>query len=187
MLSKDYVIKLQKNNGDKAEIDAKVYISFWHMGQRATLFALFDDGKLDEYKKGTNISIKIPGFKIKNVYFEENKNNQFSISSAKWNKDNEKYFVEVELKTTNSTLPKTKEEYEVILESSNARLNLKPFDIQVKDDKNVIVKLTYSKWYLSEIGQNQENLSLAYIIVKVAGFNYVEYMENINSNNIKPN
>lgn len=191
MLSKDYVIKLQKNNGDKAEIDARAYISFWHMGQRATLFALFDDGteksKFDEYKKGTNISIKIPGFKIKNVYFEENKNNQFSISSAKWNKDNEKYFVEVELKTTNSNLPKTKEEYEVILESSNARLNLKPFDIQVKDDKNVIVKLTYSKWYLSEIGQNQENLSLAYIIVKVAGFNYVEYMENINSNNIKPN
>ena len=76
IISKDYVIKPQKNNGDKAEIDARVYISFWHMGQRATIFALFDDGteksKFDEYKKGTNISIKIPGFKIKNVYFKGN-------------------------------------------------------------------------------------------------------------------
>ncbi|MBR3347984.1 MAG: hypothetical protein IKG36_01025 [Mycoplasmataceae bacterium] len=73
-ISKDYVIKFQKDNN---EVEAKACISKWvNQGKEVTLYAFFDNAtdetEFNKYKEETNISIKIPGFKVKNVYFKGN-------------------------------------------------------------------------------------------------------------------
>ena len=74
IISKDYVIKFQKDNN---EVEAKACISKWvNQGKEVTLYAFIDnatdEAEFNKYKEGTNISIKIPGFKIKNVHFKGN-------------------------------------------------------------------------------------------------------------------
>ena len=72
-ISKDYIIKLQKDN---KEVEAKPLILKWVEGKEVTLLAFIDNAtdetEFNKYKEETNISIKIPGFKIKNVYFKGN-------------------------------------------------------------------------------------------------------------------
>lgn len=72
-ISKDYIIKFQKDN---KEVEAKPLILKWVEGKEVTLLAFIDNAtdetEFNKYKEETNISIKIPGFKIKNVYFKGN-------------------------------------------------------------------------------------------------------------------
>ncbi|MBR3832351.1 MAG: hypothetical protein IKJ72_01835, partial [Mycoplasmataceae bacterium] len=73
IISKDYVIKFQKDNN---EVEAKACISKWVEGKEVNLYVFIDkatdETEFNKYKEGTNISIKIPGFKVKNVYFKGN-------------------------------------------------------------------------------------------------------------------
>lgn len=189
--SKDYSFEFTSDTNSE-KVVGNSYIYSWTSGIRATVYVLNEDKwnsdeAFKKYKDGTKISINVAGFKIKEIYFKDTNKNSFNIDSAKWNKDDEKYFIEVELSGDNLSTQKEKKNYQAILEFDNERLILTPFSLEItKDNKKAKVKFTYSKWYLKEIGSNQKDLKLAYLIVRVDNHNNSQHKENIDPNNMKP-
>ena len=189
--SKDYSFEFTSDTNSE-KVVGNSYIYSWTSGTRATVYVLNEekwnsDQEFEKYKNGTKISINVAGFKIKEIYFKDTNKNSFNIDSAKWNKDDEKYFIEVELSGDNLSTQKEKKNYQAILEFDNERLILTPFSLEItEDNKKAKVKFTYSKWYLKEIGSNQKDLKLAYLIVRVDNHNNSQHKENIDPNNMKP-
>lgn len=188
--SKDYSFEFTSDTNSE-KVVGNSYIYSWTSGIRATVYVLNEDKwnsdeAFKKYKDGTKISINVAGFKIKEIYFKDTNKNSFTIDSAKWNKDDEKYFIEVELSGDNLSTQKEKKNYQAILEFDNERLILTPFSLEITKDNKKVVKFTYSKWYLKEIGSNQKDLKLAYLIVRVDNHNNSQHKENIDPNNMKP-
>ena len=187
--SKDYSFEFTRDTNSE-KVVGNSYIYSWTSGTRATVYVLNEekwnsDQEFEKYKNGTKISINVAGFKIKEIYFKDTNKDSFTIDSAKWNKDNEKYFIEVELSGDNLSTQKEMKNYQAILEFDNERLILTPFSLEITN-KKAKVKFTYSKWYLKEIGSNQKDLKLAYLIIRVDNHNNSQNKENIDPNNIKP-